>query len=54
MCTAEGCPVAVEVFEGNIGDPATLASQVAKLKERFKLERLVLVGDRGHDHRGAH
>jgi transposase len=32
LCTAEGCPVAVEVFEGNIGDPSTLASQVAKLK----------------------
>jgi hypothetical protein len=47
MCTAEGCPVAVEVFEGNIGDPSTLASQIAKLKQRFKLERLVLVGDRG-------
>ena len=47
LCTAEGCPVAVEVFEGNIGDPSTLASQVAKLKERFKLKRLVLIGDRG-------
>jgi hypothetical protein len=47
LCTAEGCPVAVEVFEGNIGDPSTLASQVAKLKERFKLERLALIGDRG-------
>ena len=47
LCTAEGCPIAVEVFEGNIGDPSTLASQVAKLKERFKLERLVLIGDRG-------
>jgi len=47
MCTAEGCPVAVEVFEGNIGDPSTLASQVSKLKERFALERVVLVGDRG-------
>ena len=47
LCTAEGCPVAVEVFEGNVGDPSTLASQVAKLKERFKLERLVLIGDRG-------
>jgi Transposase DDE domain len=47
LCTAEGCPVAVEVFEGNIGDPSTLASQVAKLKERFALERVVVVGDRG-------
>jgi hypothetical protein len=47
LCTTEGCPVAVEVFEGNVGDPATLASQIAKLKERFGLERVVLIGDRG-------
>jgi hypothetical protein len=47
LCTAEGCPVAVEVFEGNVGDPSTLASQVAKLKARFALERVVLIGDRG-------
>ena len=47
LCTTEGCPVAVEVFEGNVGDPSTLASQIAKLKERFALERVVLVGDRG-------
>ena len=47
MCTAQGCPVAVEVFEGNTGDPMTLASQVSKLKQRFGLSRVVLVGDRG-------
>jgi hypothetical protein len=47
LCSTEGCPVAVEVFEGNVGDPSTLASQIAKLKERFGLERVVLVGDRG-------
>jgi transposase len=47
LCTAEGCPIAVEVFDGNIGDPATLACQVNKLKERFALERVVLIGDRG-------
>jgi hypothetical protein len=47
LCTPEGCPVAVEVFEGNVGDPATLASQVGKLKRRFDLERIVLIGDRG-------
>jgi transposase len=47
MCTAEGCPVAVEVFEGNVGDPSTLASQISKLKQRFGLERVVLIGDRG-------
>jgi hypothetical protein len=47
LTNAEGCPVAVEVFEGNTGDPKTVASQVGKLRERFKLERMVLVGDRG-------
>jgi hypothetical protein len=47
LCKREGCPVAVEVFEGNTGDPMTLAPQVRKLKERFGLSRVVLVGDRG-------
>jgi hypothetical protein len=47
LCAADGCPVAVEVFEGNTGDPATVASQIAKLKQRFRLRHVVLVGDRG-------
>jgi len=47
LCTPEGCPVAVEVFEGNLGDPSTLAHQVKKLRTRFRLKRIVLVGDRG-------
>lgn len=47
LTNAEGCPVAVEVFEGNTGDPKTLGSAVEKLRERFGLERVVLVGDRG-------
>ena len=47
LCTAEGCPVAVEVFEGSTTDPTTVASQVAKLRERFGLQQVVLVGDRG-------
>ena len=47
LCAADGCPVAVEVFDGNLGDPATLAAQVEKLKGRFRLSRVVLVGDRG-------
>jgi hypothetical protein len=47
LTNSEGCPVAVEVFEGNTGDPTTLASQVTKLRERFGLKRIVLVGDRG-------
>ena len=47
LCAADGCPVAVEVFEGNTADPTTLATQVDKLKQRFGLSRVVLVGDRG-------
>ena len=47
VCSAEGCPVAVEVFAGNTGDPATVAQQVAKLKQRFGIERIAWVGDRG-------
>ena len=47
LTNGEGCPVAVEVFEGNTADPKTVASQVKKLKDRFALEQVILVGDRG-------
>src|SRR5438067_3727204 len=47
MCAAEGCPVAVEVFEDNTADPLTLSTQIDKLKQRFRLQRVVMVGDRG-------
>ena len=47
LCAADGCPVAVEVFAGDTGDPKTLATQIDKLKKRFGLKRVVLVGDRG-------
>jgi Transposase DDE domain len=47
LCSQDGCPVAIEVFEGNVGDPSTLQTQIAKLKARFELDRVVLVGDRG-------
>ena len=47
LCNREGCPVAVEVFEGNTADPATVGAQLEKLRRRFGLERVVLVGDRG-------
>jgi hypothetical protein len=46
LCAADGCPVAIEVFAGNTNDPTTLATQIAKLKERFALRHIVLVGDR--------
>lgn len=47
VCTAQGCPIAVEVFPGNTADPATVATQVKKLKDRFGIEHLTWVGDRG-------
>ena len=47
LTSKDGIPVAIEVFAGNTGDPATVASQVDKLKDRFGLTRVVLVGDRG-------
>ena len=46
LCAPDGCPVAIQVFEGP-GDPMTLATQVKKLKQRFALDHVVLVGDRG-------
>jgi transposase len=47
LCAADGCPVAVEVFEGNTADPKTVKSQLIKVRQRFGIQRLVLVGDRG-------
>ena len=47
LCNGEGCPIAVEVFEGNVADPKTLSPQIDKVRQRFGLERVILVGDRG-------
>ena len=47
LCDAEGRPVAVEVFDGNTADPATVGARIDKLRRRFGFSRVVLVGDRG-------
>ena len=47
LCAADGCPVAVEVFAGNTGDPRTVGGQVEKIRSRFGIEHVALVGDRG-------
>jgi hypothetical protein len=47
LCSPTGVPVAVEVFEGNTADPKTLPAQITKLKTRFGLSRVAVVGDRG-------
>jgi len=47
LCARDGCPVSVEVFAGHTADPSTVGAQVGKLRQRFGLSRVVLVGDRG-------
>lgn len=47
LTDAQGRPLAVEVYPGNTGDPTTVPDQVNTLKQRFGLDRVILVGDRG-------
>jgi DDE family transposase len=47
LTSPEGIPVAIEVFAGNTGDPKTVAAQVTRVKDRFGITKVVLVGDRG-------
>ncbi len=47
LCAPDGTPIAVEVFEGNTSDPQTIRDQIDKLKRRFRLAHVALVGDRG-------
>ena len=44
LCSSQGCPIAMELFAGNTADPATLASQVARIRQRFGMARVALVG----------
>jgi len=47
LCNAQGCPISVEVFEGNTADPSTLTQQIEKVRSRFGLKKIIWVGDRG-------
>lgn len=47
MCTPDGCPVAVEVFDGSLHDDKTLPAQIEKLCARFGLSHVIVVSDRG-------
>jgi len=53
LTDAQGCPVAVEVFAGNTADPNTVKGQIGKLRQRFGLARVILVGDRGTPNRAS-
>lgn len=47
ICDKRGCPVAVEVFEGNTSDTTTITAQIEKVRHRFGIQQVVWVGDRG-------
>ena len=47
LCDSEGRPIAIEVFPGNTADPPTFTQIVATARQRFGINRLVFVGDRG-------
>ena len=47
LCDRQGWPLAIEAFQGDTADPSTVAAQVNKMRKRFGLSRVVLVGDRG-------
>jgi transposase len=47
LCNREGCPIAIEVFEGKTSDPKTFTNQIKKLQERFGIKQVIWVGDRG-------
>lgn len=47
ICNGAGCPVAVEVFDGNTGDPTTFTPQIEKVRSRFGIKHVIWVGDRG-------
>lgn len=47
ICDHQGCPVAIEVFEGNTADPTVFTAQIKGVRERFGIEKLIVVGDRG-------
>jgi transposase len=47
LCSAEGCPVGVEVFAGNTQDASTVPEKIAQLQRRYGLKEIIFVGDRG-------
>lgn len=47
ICTSDGCPIGIEVFPGNTKDETTVVDKINKLKQDYKIEELIFVGDRG-------
>jgi transposase len=47
LCSAEGCPVGVEVFAGNTQGASTVPEKIAQLQRQYGLKEIIFVGDRG-------
>ena len=47
LCDKNGCPIAIEVFEGNVKDTSTIGKQIEKVRTRFDIKNVVWVTDRG-------
>lgn len=47
LTNQKGCPVSISVYPGNTADPKTVPDQIEKLRSRFGLKKVVIVGDRG-------
>lgn len=47
LTDAVGRPISVDVYPGNTADSTTVPDQVSKVRDRFGIKRIVLVGDRG-------
>ena len=47
LCDAEGRPISIEVLPGNTADPNAFSNLVQRVRERFGIERVIFVGDRG-------
>jgi transposase len=47
LCSAEGCPVGVEVFKGKTQDASTVPDKIAEVQNRYGIKELIFVGDRG-------
>ena len=47
ICSAEGCPVGIEVYPGNTQDATTVVDKIQELKSRYAIEKVIFVGDRG-------
>jgi transposase len=43
----QGCPIAVEIYPGNTSDPSSVSDQLKKIRHKFGLKKVTIVGDRG-------